>query len=933
MSPRIRPPAPHWPSVRGRALADAGPLLLAAAVVAVVTLLAGAVPPLLAATADDAVRDAVRRAGEDADVLVHAELQRDDGPYGGRLRTPRLAEEVDDLRERVVDEIGPAMRAALRPPVASVSSPVLRVTDGSVLRTLQLVYLAADPRAGGGPRVTWVAGGPPGPSAAGAADPDREVPYDGPPWPVQVGLSEADAAALGVRPGDRIPLKDEEKRDKDVRVSGIFRAADVAEQAWRPVPWLLRPVPGVDGTGTTRLGALLSRDSLPDARLAFEQQDTQRTVRFSPDPGRLTTGLATSITANVVNLKAESGSSGDFTGPPRWQTRLDAVLRDAGTQIAAGYAQASVLLAGVLAAAVLVLLLAADLLVRRRGPALAAARRRGAGLPDLGSELLLESTAVTLAAAAAGFLVAGLVAPGVAWGWAVPVVLAAVAAGPGFGTLAAARATGDRRVPANRSARRWNLRTAQLRRGALEAAVLVAAVAALVALRQRGILPPGGGGDPAAAAVPAAAGSGTDGGTLPASAPALGVLAGALVLLRLLPAGTGLALRRSLRSRRPLAVFGAARAAATSARALPLLVMVTGTALATFALTLAATAERGLADGAWRTVGADARLDALRADAAATAALARRIGAAPGVRLAVAGQVTDGARVAAAGSVIVSPRLVVVDAAAYRELLATTPLPDAPDLARLGAPAAGGVPVLVRSGDGGMRPGMRMELRRDGGAPAIPLAAVGDAPAVDGADDVVLVDAAALAAAGLPVAANTVWATGPGAARAVAANAAGADAVSRENVLRARRDAPLTAGLLRLARAAAVVLSLLGLLGLVVGAAASAPERWRTLTRLRTLGLRPRDARWVAAGELLPAVLAAAVAGPLLGLLFARLTLGPLALRLLTGQPADPVLVPPWWPLAVVAAALPVAVAVLVPAESALRRRRRMSEVLRAGEG
>jgi putative ABC transport system permease protein len=53
---RPRPPAIHWPSVRGRARADAGPLLLAAAVVTVVTLLASATPPLLRATADDAVR-------------------------------------------------------------------------------------------------------------------------------------------------------------------------------------------------------------------------------------------------------------------------------------------------------------------------------------------------------------------------------------------------------------------------------------------------------------------------------------------------------------------------------------------------------------------------------------------------------------------------------------------------------------------------------------------------------------------------------------------------------------------------------------------------------------------------------------------------------------------------------------------------------------
>ena len=142
---------------------------------------------------------------------------------------------------------------------------------------------------------------------------------------------------------------------------------------------------------------------------------------------------------------------------------------------------------------------------------------------------------------------------------------------------------------------------------------------------------------------------------------------------------------------------------------------------------------------------------------------------------------------------------------------------------------------------------------------------------------------------------------------------------------------PLAAGLLRLAWVSAVTLPVLGLLGLALGAAAGAPERWQTLTRLRTLGLRPREARWVAAGELLPPVVVAAVGGPLLGAVLVRLTFGSLDLRLLTG--ADPALTPPWWGLGLVAVVFVAAVAVVVPVESALRRRRRLSEVLRAGGG
>jgi putative ABC transport system permease protein len=128
-----------------------------------------------------------------------------------------------------------------------------------------------------------------------------------------------------------------------------------------------------------------------------------------------------------------------------------------------------------------------------------------------------------------------------------------------------------------------------------------------------------------------------------------------------------------------------------------------------------------------------------------------------------------------------------------------------------------------------------------------------------------------------------------------------------------------------------VALLILGLLGFALGAAASAPERWETLARLRTLGLRPRDARRVAAAELLPPVLLAAVGGPLLAVLLVRLTVGPLALQVLTGQTAVPRTIIPWWGIGLAAVVLLAVLAAVVTAEAALRRRRRLGDVLRAG--
>ncbi|PRY31829.1 putative ABC transport system permease protein [Pseudosporangium ferrugineum] len=912
----------HWPSVRGRARADAGPLLLVAAVVTAVTLLAGAAPPLLRATADDAVRDAVRSAGQDAEIVSQSHWSYDD-VEGGRGRVPTIADDVDYLRERAGDALDPGLRAALRPPVAVVTGPSLDVTDGSLLRTFRFMYLADDRGPHSATRVTWIAGVPPR-SSAPASDPDFVLRPNSPPWPVQVGLSEADAAALKLGPGDRIPLKDKFRRVRDVRISGIFRATDSSDPTWRLAPGLLNPASSADGVGITRLGGLLSPESLPDARLAVDSGDLDRGIHFEPDADRIDADSARRIAATLVTLKAISAAATDQDETLQWQTQLDKVLSDVQTRVNAATAQASVLLVSVLAGTVLVLMLAAALLARRRAVALTAARQRGAGLTDLAVELLIESAAVALTAAALGLVLARLVAPGVSWGWAIPVVVAAAAAGPAYGVTLAARATRDKRQPANRSARRHLHRTALLRRAALEFAVVVAAAGAMVALHQRGILE--------SVSEPAGAldawKSQGDTAVLGASAPALGVLVGALVLVRLLPPALRLALRRALRSRHPMRVFGTAQAAATGARILPLLALVVCAALATFALTVGTTADRGLADAAWRTVGADARVDAGPSSGVDVPALARRIAAAPGVRQAVTAQVIEGARVTN-GTGLLTPRFVIVDSGAYRRLLSTTPLPDTPALAGLAGRAAGDVPVLVRSADGSMRPGTRLALPRED-MPAVPLTAVGEAPAIGDTGDTIVVDAAALTAAGIPVVPDTIWVTGPGAARAVSGIAA-VDTVSRTDVLRERRTAPLTAGLLRLAWLTAAVLIALGLLSLALAAAASAPQRWQTLGRLRTLGLRLRDGRWVAAGELLPPVAVAAVAGPPLGVLLAVLTVNSLDLRLLVGWDGDPALAVPWWQAGVAAVVLLAAVAAVVAAETALRRRSGLNELLRVG--
>jgi putative ABC transport system permease protein len=179
---------------------------------------------------------------------------------------------------------------------------------------------------------------------------------------------------------------------------------------------------------------------------------------------------------------------------------------------------------------------------------------------------------------------------------------------------------------------------------------------------------------------------------------------------------------------------------------------------------------------------------------------------------------------------------------------------------------------------------------------------------------------------------NRLWAVGPGAAAAVTAAPGldGTTVATRDAWLAAHRSEPLTVGVQRAAAAATLTLLALVALVVVLAAATSAPARGVTLATLRTLGLGGRDARLVTAGELLPGVLLAVVGGAALGAVVTRVVVGPLALRLVTGQSADPAAVWSAWAGAPVVVAL-ATLAVTVVAESSLRRRERLGEVLRVG--
>jgi putative ABC transport system permease protein len=118
------------------------------------------------------------------------------------------------------------------------------------------------------------------------------------------------------------------------------------------------------------------------------------------------------------------------------------------------------------------------------------------------------------------------------------------------------------------------------------------------------------------------------------------------------------------------------------------------------------------------------------------------------------------------------------------------------------------------------------------------------------------------------------------------------------------------------------------LLAVALAVLAGAPDRGRALSRLRTMGLSPRQGRGLLVFELVPLVAGASVAGALVGVLLPRL-LGPaLGLDDISAGVSGGIRVGPWLPAAALVL-LAVALGVAIAVESVAHRRLGLGEALR----
>ncbi|RGC70213.1 FtsX-like permease family protein [Micromonospora sp. MW-13] len=435
--------------------------------------------------------------------------------------------------------------------------------------------------------------------------------------PMQALLPERVAGLLGLTVGERVPLRDRaSERTSQVEVVGLFRPRDPAESYWRLAPgavaagsatsygpFLLDPT-DFDRTfpGTTSASWLVEPDlaAVEPSRLEAVKRAVATQVAELPEAS----GLGSSAqTVTTMDRLIDRLGRADLVGRSSLLTPLLLIL------VLGGYA----------------LVLVAALLNEDRRAQTALLRARGAARRQIAGLAAREAALVVLPAALLGPPLAAEALRHVGRGqaWADPSAAGstltwAVAAATAAGCLVAMVLPAMRRAGtyvADLAARSRPSRAATAQRAGADLALVGLAVLAWTQLRQYSSPLAGAGGR-----------LGVD--PLLVAAPTLGVLAGAVVALRLLPPATRFA-ERFVDTRPWTATMLGMWQAGRRPHAGPVLLLALAVGGSTLAWSLVTTGERSHVDQADHSVGADLRL--VERSGAAPADRAGRLAGVPGV--------------------------------------------------------------------------------------------------------------------------------------------------------------------------------------------------------------------------------------------------------------------------------------------------------------
>lgn len=757
----------------------------------------------------------------------------------------------------------------------------------------------------------------------------------------EVAVTQATAVRFGLRPGSRV-MVNVQGVPVTLVVTGVLRPVAPGAAFWTadPVaaaPFLVPPSPyntayweGAAFAGPTELAAV---------QALFPGQDMQFAWDFPLSLGHLDADQAQALAGNLDRAASRTLL---MAGPVRDAARSLNVTTPGPVQVLSAFTATqdavesvlSLLFAGLAVIGAIVLLLAGRMAADHRREEFALIRARGAALWQLAGLALADSALATVAGAAAGVVLAALLAPGgapalggtpslggtPALGWWLTglTLLTALASEPAavvvaHRDIAASEAVLRGQEPAAHPA-------ARARRWVAEGALTAATVGGLIVLHQQG-LPVTGGVN-----------------AYTAAAPVLIAVPAALLAMRAYPVLLRWVFRLSARRAGVTWFIALTRGArARTVAALPVFALVLALVLVMFAGMLRGAVSRGEAAASWQATGADAVVFSGTLGGGLAPPAQASIAGVPGVTRAAAVRLTTAALPGGATAAVAA-----VDPASYATFVARTPWPRFP-LAALdrapgpGAGRAGPVPVLASRAVLAAVGRGPVVIRSDGGPVTIRIAGtLASTPALPASTRFLVLPLAALSGPGVPLRPNEMLLAGPhlaaGRLAAVVRRVAPGAAIRlRSAALAALARAPLQRGTYALFAAGLAAAAGLGLGTLVLSLVLGARDREHTLTRLATMGLGTGQARLAAIGEALPAVLAAILVGTACAAVLPPLVGPDLNLSVFTGSAVAVPVRASIADLVVPAAGLAVLGLVTLAAEVTAARRRGLASALRMG--
>ncbi len=426
--------------------------------------------------------------------------------------------------------------------------------------------------------------------------------------PIEVALHAQAAASLGYAVGDELDLVSRLDANMAVtaRIVGTWLPSEIADRYW----WdeALDVEGSRIGTTYTTWGPLILDPSrYPEVASAGGSGVAWRVF---PDPDRVTASRLEPIAASLVGLQDRlRGAIG--TTQLSVTTELGVALEAAGRSLVVAQMSVTVLAVQLAVLAGYALVLTAGLLIEQRRGEMALLRARGAGAWQLGLAALLEALIVAVPVAVVAPLLAtwalgafNLAGPLYEIGLRIeprvtPLAQAVAAATAAACALALALPSllQSRSFVALRARRGRQARTGAAERAGLDIALLVVAAVGLWQLRAFGA--------PLTGAVRGQVGIDP----LLVAAPAIGLLAGAIVALRILPLVARLADAGMTRGRGLVASLGAWQIARRPLRYAPAaLLLIVTMSLGVFAMAYGRTWSVSQADQGAYQVGSDVRV-------------------------------------------------------------------------------------------------------------------------------------------------------------------------------------------------------------------------------------------------------------------------------------------------------------------------------------